>query len=382
MTIKKLMLPSAIGAALMAATPMAIADAGHQVPSNYGYFGASVTEHWFDKHGSERFREVTLPGIQTGLRFHPNYSAQVSWGRNDTRYKGAAHRTYVGVLLASGRYHFNNTNFLGFEPYLGVAAGQVRFDHSGAGKDEEALVGVEAGLQRGFFNQNFVFDMGARPMWTDFDDRVDGEIYAAVNLVFGAKTTPAAPAVVDSDGDGVPDSIDECPNTPAGVAVDAVGCPLDSDGDGVPDYLDMCPDTPAGALVDEDGCQKVLEHDVRETLYLEFALSSSALTERSIEQLADINNLLTQYPNARLDLEGHTDSTGPLALNERLSNERAAAVKNALVERYGVDANRISTVGKGPHEPIADNSTKAGRAENRRVEVILRATAEEALFKN
>src|SRR5699024_11103201 len=155
---------SAIGAALMAATPMAIADAGHQVPSNYGYFDASVTEHWFDKHGSERFREVTLPGIQTGLRFHPNYSAQVSWGRNDTRYKGAAHRTYVGVLLASGRYHFNNTNFLGFEPYLGVAAGEVRFDHSGAAKDEEALVAVEAASPRGFVTQSSAFALGAPHM--------------------------------------------------------------------------------------------------------------------------------------------------------------------------------------------------------------------------
>src|SRR5699024_11536630 len=119
----------------------------------------------------------------------------VSWGRNDTRYKGAAHRTYVGEVFASLRYHFNNTSLIGFEPYLGVAGGQVRFDHKGGGRDEEALVGFEAGLQRGFLNQNFVFDIGARPMWTDFDDRVDGEIYAAVNLVFGG--TPAAPKVVD-----------------------------------------------------------------------------------------------------------------------------------------------------------------------------------------
>ena len=59
---------------------------------------------------------------------------------------------------------------------------------------------------------------------------------------------------VDSDGDGVPDYLDECPNTPAGVVVDAVGCPLDSDGDGVPDYLDECPNTPAGVVVDAVGC--------------------------------------------------------------------------------------------------------------------------------
>jgi OOP family OmpA-OmpF porin len=59
---------------------------------------------------------------------------------------------------------------------------------------------------------------------------------------------------LDSDGDGVPDYLDKCPNTPTGAKVDAVGCPLDSDGDGVPDYLDKCPNTPLGVQVDSDGC--------------------------------------------------------------------------------------------------------------------------------
>jgi len=59
---------------------------------------------------------------------------------------------------------------------------------------------------------------------------------------------------VDSDGDGVPDYLDKCPGTPAGVKVDKDGCPLDSDGDGIPDYLDKCPGTPSGVKVDKDGC--------------------------------------------------------------------------------------------------------------------------------
>ncbi|MFZ5473778.1 MAG: thrombospondin type 3 repeat-containing protein, partial [Pseudomonadota bacterium] len=59
----------------------------------------------------------------------------------------------------------------------------------------------------------------------------------------------------DSDGDGVPDHRDKCPDTPKGVQVDEHGCPLDSDGDGVPDYKDKCPNTPKGAKVDADGCE-------------------------------------------------------------------------------------------------------------------------------
>jgi len=66
---------------------------------------------------------------------------------------------------------------------------------------------------------------------------------------------------LDADGDGVPDNLDECPNTPAGAPVDAKGCPLDSDGDGVPDYLDDCPNTPAGAVVNAKGCPTVVDSD-------------------------------------------------------------------------------------------------------------------------
>jgi outer membrane protein OmpA-like peptidoglycan-associated protein len=75
----------------------------------------------------------------------------------------------------------------------------------------------------------------------------DGYIFAGVGLLFGG-------GYVDSDGDGVPDYMDKCPNTPKGVKVDMFGCPLDADGDGVPDYLDNCPDTPHGVAVDNHGC--------------------------------------------------------------------------------------------------------------------------------
>src|SRR5690625_3332352 len=226
MKTRRLLLSSALGAAVLFTGSVATADAGHQVPEKYSYLGAHVSEYWFDKRGDERYREVTLPGLQAGIRFSPRWSGQVWWERNDTQHRNLPYRTYVGVLLGSARYHFNETNFLGFEPYAGLAAGELRLDHQGAPRQKEALVGVEFGLQRGFLN-HWVFDIGARPMWTDRDDHIDGEVYAAVNLVFGGKSTPK---VVDSDGDGVPDDIDQCPDTPAGVAVDEVGCPLDSDG--------------------------------------------------------------------------------------------------------------------------------------------------------
>lgn len=98
-----------------------------------------------------------------------------------------------------------------------------------------------------------------------FTDKIDGTVGTVAPMSkkgndkflensVGLYITPGKAKKKDSDGDGVPDKLDKCPDTPAGVKVDANGCPLDSDKDGIPDYLDKCPDTPAGVKVDANGC--------------------------------------------------------------------------------------------------------------------------------
>ncbi|WP_025732990.1 OmpA family protein [Carnimonas nigrificans] len=177
-------------------------------------------------------------------------------------------------------------------------------------------------------------------------------------------------ADADSDGDGVPDSIDECPGTPAGVAVDAKGCPLDSDGDGVPDYLDECPGTPAGTEVDAQGCP-VEQAPERPTLVLNdihFAFDSSKLSGDSQQTLNVVAQRLVENSDVAVRIEGHTDSTGTEAYNKRLSQRRADSVAQYLTSQ-GVDASRLTTEGFGESRPVADNSTREGRAQNRRVEI-------------
>ena len=373
---------------LASASLFSVSAQAHDIPEKYIYLGGHVSQYWFDKDdlGPNGYDTVTLPGLQAGARFAPNWSAQLWWERNAVRTEITNSKSYANVALGSLRYHFHETSWGPFEPYAGLTAGQLQFDHRGDRKDKETIAGAEFGMQARVA-EHWIFDIGARPMWAEWRDRFEGEVYAGLNLVFGAtrKAEPApepvVPAVYDQDNDGVPDERDNCPNTPAGVSVDANGCPLDTDGDGVPDYQDRCPNTPAGALVDQEGCQKYLESDVRETLYVEFELNKAEIRQEYIGELAQLAEMMKQYPSARLLLEGHTDSTGAASYNMRLSGERAASVKNSLVNSFDISPDRIDTVGYGEEQPIADNGTAEGRAQNRRVEAILRATKREALYE-
>jgi len=177
---------------------------------------------------------------------------------------------------------------------------------------------------------------------------------------------------MDSDGDGVDDGSDRCPNTPRGVKVNATGCPLDSDGDGVADDADRCPNTPAGTRVDASGCPiPVAVADTAKSIVLEgvsFRTGSAALTPSGRTSLLRAVTLIQASPNVRFEIGGHTDNTGSARANTRLSLARATTVKNTLVAA-GVDAGRLDVKGYGPSAPRANNRTAAGRGLNRRVEL-------------
>ena len=176
---------------------------------------------------------------------------------------------------------------------------------------------------------------------------------------------------IDSDGDGVPDTMDRCPNTPKGVTVDSSGCPVDSDGDGVPDYLDKCPGTPRGVPVDEKGCPIAGIEVAGDEWFVRgqvlFDVNRDTIKPEAAEVLLRVANFLTKNQQYLVEIQGNTDSTGPLAWNMKLSEMRAEAVKNYLVTN-GVAADRLTTKAVGPNEPIAPNTTAEGRAKNRRVD--------------
>jgi hypothetical protein len=165
---------------------------------------------------------------------------------------------------------------------------------------------------------------------------------------------------IDTDGDGVPDYLDKCPRTPKGVKVDAEGCPLDTDGDGVPDYLDKCPRTPRGVEVDKRGCWIITD--------VLFDFGKSVVKRAAYPTLDEVAAILKANPYVRIELQGHTDNVGSPGYNKRLSERRAMSVLRALVKR-GIEKGRLIAVGFGLTRPIASNATEEGRAYNRRVEL-------------
>jgi OmpA-OmpF porin, OOP family len=156
------------------------------------------------------------------------------------------------------------------------------------------------------------------------------------------------------------------------VEVESAPAVLDSDGDGVPDDRDLCPDTPRGTPVDADGCASV---EVMTLRGVNFELNSDRLRPESRAVLDEAAATLNRrYPDARVEVAGHTDSTGAASYNKALSLRRANAVRDYLIGK-GIAAERLTAVGYGPDEPVADNATAAGRTENRRVELRVKEQA-------
>ncbi len=174
----------------------------------------------------------------------------------------------------------------------------------------------------------------------------------------------------DTDGDGLADKDDKCP-TVAGPKSNG-GCPvLDADKDGVPDTEDACP-LVAGPASNK-GCPEVtpeVDENLKTISKLVYFNSGTATLKGNGTpvSLEEMNTILKNYPNAKFSVEGHTDSDGSNAFNQKLSEDRANAVKKALVAK-GVNSDNLITAGFGETKPIATNKTKAGKAKNRRTEL-------------
>lgn len=173
--------------------------------------------------------------------------------------------------------------------------------------------------------------------------------------------------VPDTDKDGINDEQDKCPTSKGLGRYE--GCPIpDSDKDGVNDEEDKCPSIAGIAL--NKGCADLQPLVNAATAKLKFATGSNQLTNQQTNPLNTLIQLMEENPTLQLSINGHTDNTGSLKINEKLSLSRAKVVMNYLIKK-GVDASRLTAKGFAYTLPIADNATSKGRAMNRRVEMVV-----------
>jgi OOP family OmpA-OmpF porin len=183
----------------------------------------------------------------------------------------------------------------------------------------------------------------------------------------------------DNDADGVADIADKCPNEPEDVDgfQDEDGCPdPDNDGDGIADVEDYCPNTPGVREGDKPGCPKkntlvvVTEKEIRITQQIQFEFNKSVIRPGlSYKILDEVVRVLNDNPKIKIEVQGHTDNAGADAYNMKLSQSRADAVRAYLVA-HGIEGTRLVSKGYGFHQPLVGNTTGSNRELNRRVQFI------------
>ena len=400
-----------------AGTQEAAADA----EAGQGYFSIMLSYMDDDK---ERGLEDGINGFQFGLgkalNENWNIEGMLSVAAPDATLPGVVGQQQMGIGVDVQRVFQRSERF---SPYLHAGLGYIEISPNGAVPSDTGAM-YSAGI--GFLLDAFSSNVALKGEWryrvdTSSSDRdyKDNILSLGLQIPFG----PGTPKWTDSDGDGVEDGSDNCPNTPAGASVDAWGCELDSDGDGVKDSLDQCPGTPAGQPVDQNGCELDDDNDgvvnrldecpetpagepvdekgceldddndgvvnrldecpgtpegtpvdrrgceIEGEYVLQgvnFESNSDVLLASASSVLDQVTETLLKYPQITFAIEGHTDSDGAADYNEGLSTRRAQTVYDYFAGK-GVAEDRMTVRGFGETQPIADNTTAAGKAENRRV---------------
>ncbi|MBH0064069.1 MULTISPECIES: OmpA family protein [Psychrobacter] len=330
-------------------------------------------------------------GAALGIELTPSTQFQVEYGvsnangeASEDSAKSGANRFDVEQTMLSGNFLIGTEEFTGytdsaFKPYVLVGAGQSKIKVENQETYVSDVTGetVTAGTEVSS-SKDTIGNLGLGAMYRindalslrgearaihNFDNNWwEGMALAGLEVVLGGHLAPTV---------AVPPMQEPMVDTTPVVVVES---DLDSDGDGVPDSIDACPGTPMNVVVDERGCPVPV--DITDELKMElrvfFDNDKSAIKTQYQPEIAKVAEKMREYPNSVARVEGHASKTGPSArYNQRLSEARAVAVKSMLTNEFGIAPNRLSTVGYGYDNPIAPNDTEEGRAMNRRVYAII-----------
>ena len=324
--------------------------------------------------GDSFYKENGLyTGAALGIELTPSTQFQVEYGVSNTDAVNRAGTVTNDAEqeMISGNFLIGTEQFTGYtdsalKPYVLVGAGRSKIEVEDAAgnfvtgsKDTIGNLGLGAMYR---INDALSLRGEARAIHNFDNNWWEGMALAGLEVVLGGHLAPAV---------AVPPMQEPNVQTPPIVVVES---DLDSDGDGVPDSIDACPGTPMNVVVDERGCPVPV--DITDELKMElrvfFDNDKSAIKNQYKPEIAKVAEKMREYPNSTARVEGHASKTGPSArYNQRLSEARAVAVKSMLTNEFGIAPNRLSTVGYGYDQPIADNNTEEGRAMNRRVYAII-----------
>tara|TARA_R110000823_G_scaffold210224_3_gene340413 strand:+ start:18612 stop:19637 length:1026 start_codon:yes stop_codon:yes gene_type:complete len=339
---KKLMTATAAAClALAGVTQTASAEIPVTINAGYGY--------WFFDRDLQGFDvdDTGTPVVGLEWAFNDNWAAEILFADDETDLDGGGDADVttwqIGMLYYAGSYIGEGMRL---RPYAAFGAGEIDLD---ADNFDTVETTVNGGLGvRWMLGKRVGMRLEARALYSLDESETDILTTAGLNIYLGkVDADPVVAEVVDSDGDGVPDDRDRCPGTAPGTRVDADGCPL-----------------PVAKVASVK--LKVL-----------FAFDSSRVQEEYFDDLSELADFLKRFSDLQVDVEGHTDSIGPDDYNMSLSQRRANAVVDVLVNQYGIARSRLEPKGYGETQPVASNDTKDGRAENRRVMATLEVEYED-----
>ena len=309
---------------------------------------------------SDRDLDSDFAGLKLvgGKVLSEHWNIEIEASMLDVSGDGGPDTDFTGLVL-NGMYLWNRSSK--FTPYLLAGAGYLDADPD-TGPSNEDL--------QAQFGPGFLYDFGDSGNWSIRTQLLarwadDDKESAATDLLLdigvqyafgGSKNSSAKPR---TNASAPPPSTEPVAAPAAAGAVAAAA--LDTDGDGVPDLIDECPNTVKGAKVNDVGC--AYELTLSGTNY---DVNAAVLSESGQKALNDVAESLKNFPEVNITIEGYTDSDGSEAYNQDLSERRAKSARDYLVRR-GVAGTRITAYGRGEANPVASNDTPEGRAQNRRV---------------
>lgn len=287
--------------------------------------------------------------VALGYRVNPNVGIEGRYGFTNMNSQDLTNKFNYRATTLDTYYRFNPNGT--FQPYVLVGGGysDVKVKTAEMSTNQtiaNAAIGAFVKL-----TDNLALRGELRDVYDIHERQHDGIASVGLTLGFGAsKAAAAAPVALAPVVKPAP-----------------VAAPADDDKDGVVNSLDKCPNTPANVVVDASGCPKVLTETVTKELHVLFDTNKTVVKPGYNADIEAVANLLKEYPTAKVEIQGHTDSRGAAGYNEKLSQGRANAVAAVLEKKYGIAADRITAKGYGAAQPVADNKTAEGRAKNRRV---------------